>query len=294
MKDSTLKTYERNIKRLARIAGHDKIPPNKGWIAGEKGKTLIGKLNKMPLNVKRHLFVAGAVAFRAYTVDKDRSAAWSIAMNESANKYSDQRNKQEKTSVERANWPKDGYKALGKAASIMKRKISGLLSKKEYTNLEAYEVQKYIVLFLFAHHTFRLSPATLYLKASETENTLLRPRGSRKWVITLRKHKTDKSLGTLKVELSAAVSKVLSKYIPKLQNKHNYFLSLKNGERMNKSSLSKLILRLTKSILNKKVGVRLARVLKVTSNRQSIEKSGALLKELGHSAATQKTYVRKD
>ena len=89
VKDSTLKTYERNIKRLARIAGHDKIPPNKGWIAGEKGKTLIGKLNKMPLNVKRHLFVAGAVAFRAYTVDKDRSAAWSIAMNESANKYSD-------------------------------------------------------------------------------------------------------------------------------------------------------------------------------------------------------------
>jgi hypothetical protein len=294
VKDSTLKTYERNIKRLARIAGHDTVPTNKGWIAAEKGKALIGKINKMPLNIKRHLFVAGAVAFRAYTGDKDRSAPWSIAMNESANKYSDQRNKQEKTSVERTNWPKDGYKSIGKAASIMKRKISGLLSKKEYTNLEAYEVQKYIVLFLFAHHTFRLSPATLHLKKNETGNTLLRPRGSRKWVVTLREHKTDKSLGTLKVELSAAVSKVLSKYIPKLKNTHDYFLSLKNGDRMSKSSLSKLILRLTKSILNKKVGVRLARVLKVTSKLKSIQKSDALLRELGHSAAMQKTYVRKD
>ena len=155
-------------------------------------------------------------------------------------------------------------------------------------------MQKYIILLLYSHHTFRLSPSTLLLKSSDKENTLLRPRGSRKWVVTLRDHKTVKSMGTLTVPLSLAVSKVLSTYIPKLRNKHDYFLSLRNGEKMGKGSLSALLLRLTKSILNKKIGVRLARVLKVTSKRAMIDKSNDLLQELGHSSKTQKGYIRKD
>jgi len=292
VKESTLKTYARSIRRLAKIAGHDTVPNTKGWLVSDKGKALLQKIEKMPLKTSRHLFVAGSIAFRSYS--NERSEMWTKAMNDSAIKYTVQRNKQEKSNTERKEWPRDGYKSLMKAASTMKRKVSGLLKKKEYNHEEAYEMQKYIILLLYSHHTFRLSPSTLLLKSSDKENTLLRPRGSRKWVVTLRDHKTVKSMGTLTVPLSLAVSKVLSTYIPKLRNKHDYFLSLRNGEKMGKGSLSALLLRLTKSILNKKIGVRLARVLKVTSKRAMIDKSNDLLQELGHSSKTQKGYIRKD
>ena len=292
VKESTIKTYLYNIKRLSKIAGYDSIPENKGWLNAEKGKELIKKVGNLPLKQNRHLFVAGTIAFRAYTQDKERSSPWTIKMNESSNQYSDQRNKQQKSVSESSQWPKEGFRSLRKAASIIKRKISGLLKKKEYTHEEAYEVQKYIILLLMSHHTFRLTPSTLQLKASTTENTLLRPRGSRKWIVTLRRHKTDRSMGELKIPLSLAVSKVLSTYIPKLKRDH--FLALRNGKPMSKTSLSKLILRLTKSILGSKIGVRLARVLKVTSKKAEIEKAEALLTELGHSKRTQKTYIRKD
>ena len=47
VKDSTIKTYERNIKRLARIAGHETVPDSKSWLVGDKGKTLLKKIEKI-------------------------------------------------------------------------------------------------------------------------------------------------------------------------------------------------------------------------------------------------------
>ena len=295
-KESTLKTYERNLRRLSKIAGFEEIPKNKGWLVGDSGKALIKKLQRMPLNVHRHLLVSGATGVRLYTGDKERSSMWVMAMNEASHAYDSIRAKNEKTSKEEKDWPAGGYKSLAKAASIMKRKILGLLKKKIFTHLEAYDVQKFIILQLFSKTTFRLSPATLLLKASKTENTLLRPRGKRKFVVTLRDHKTSRSMGVLTVPLDLSTSKLLSTYLPKIRAnaKHEYFLSLKDGSRMSRAALSKLLLRLTKSILGSKVGVRLARVLKVTANRKKIDEVSALQTEMGHSARTQRNYVRKD
>ena len=292
-KPTTIASYARNIRRLSKIAGNDEVPSTKGWLAGDKGKALIKKIEKdLPLSAARHLYPAGSQAFRMY--GGDRSSLWVIKMNEASNRYSDQRQKQQKSSKEVSNWPRDGYRSLAKAAQIIKRKISGLLTKKEYTNEQAYEVQKYIILLLFSHHAFRLQVASLYLKSSETENTLLRPRGSRKYVVTLRTHKTDKSMGILKVPLNLAVSKALTKYVPKIPSKHGYFLSLRNGNKMSQSSLSKLLIRLTTATLGKKIGVRLTRVLKTTQHAKKIKAAEELQNELGHSAQTQRTYVRKE
>ena len=295
-KESTLKTYERNFRRLARVAGFDAVPETKGWLVGEPGKKLIRKLEKMPLNVHRHLLVSGATGVRLYTDDKERSSMWVMAMNKASNAYDVNRDRQQKTAKETEDWPAGGYKSLSAAASTIKRKILGLLKKKEYTHEEQYLVQKYIILQLFSKTTFRLSPASFLLKPSTTENTLLRPRGQRKFVATLRHHKTDHSMGVLTVPLPLSTSKILSTYLPKIRKnkKHDYFLSLRDGKKMSRSALSKLMLRLTKSILGSKVGVRLARVLKVTANRAKIEEVSALQRELGHSSRTQRRYIRKD
>jgi hypothetical protein len=52
-------------------------------------------------------------------------------------------------------------------------------------------------------------------------------------------------------------------------------------------------LRLTQKLLNKKIGVRLTRVLRATQAAPIIEKAAELQKEMTHSAATQKTYIRR-
>ena len=105
-------------------------------------------------------------------------------------------------------------------------------------------------------------------------------------------------MGTLEVPLSLAVSKVLSTYLPKIKKNstHNFLLSNRDGSKMSKGALSKLLIRLTKSILGSNVGVRLMRVLKLSSpaNSKLVEASSALNKELGHSLRTARTYLRKD
>lgn len=291
--EGTLKTYERAIRRLAKIAGLDSVPDNKGWLSGDKGKALRNKVERLPLTSSRHLFMAGSQGYRMYTKG-ERSAPWVIAMNEASHRYSAHRAKQQKSPTEKQNWPKSGYKILGKVASTMKRRVADLLKQQEYNHAEQYEVQKYILLLLLSHHSFRTEPATWLLEPSETGNTLLRPRGSRRWVVTNRDHKTKRAMGTLKITLNASISKALSNYIPKIKKKQKYFLSTKTGARMSPSAMSKLVLRTTKHVTGKKIGVRLGRVLKATANRDIIAAAEKLRTEMGHSAKTQRTYVRKD
>jgi len=111
VKESTLKTYIRNIKRLSKIADHENVPSNQGWLINKKGDALIKKIEKLPNNVARHLFLAGSLAVRMYSEEKKRSNLWSRKMNHSANKYSDQRLKQKKTDSEKKNWGK-GWKDI--------------------------------------------------------------------------------------------------------------------------------------------------------------------------------------
>lgn len=286
-KQSTLKTYARNLRRLAKMSGHDNVPSTKGWLFGAKGKDLIKQVSKLPLTSARHLYTAGSQGARIYN-EGERSSMWVIAMNDASHKYDEFRKKRTHPGIK--NWPKGGYKILSKSASSMKRKLGPLLKKTEYTQEEQYEVQKYVIMLLYSHHAFRTEPATWTLKKSDTENTLLRPRGSRRWIVTNRTHKTSKTMGTVKITLSPAVSNVLSKYIPKL--KTPYFLSTKTGGKLSQAALSKLILRITKATVGSAVGVRLGRVLKATASAKTILAAHKLAKEMGHSAKTQLTYIK--
>ena len=103
-------------------------------------------------------------------------------------------------------------------------------------------------------------------------------------------------MGTLKITLNASFSKALSNYIPKIKKtaKHEYFLSTKTGQKLSQGAMSKLVIRATKLSVGTKIGVRLARVLKATANKDIIEAAHKLQQEMGHSAKTQRTYVRKD
>ena len=149
-------------------------------------------------------------------------------MNESSNAYSEKRNRQQLSKTEEKNWPKGGWKALSRAAATQKRMVSEILKKKDLTTAEIYEAQKYTILYLYSKIAFRTEPASFFLEASKTENTLLRPKGSRVWVVTLKegRYKTSKAYGEVKIPLPTALSKFLSVYIPKIKKSGNKNLSI--------------------------------------------------------------------
>jgi hypothetical protein len=291
-KETTIKSYHRTLKRLAKIAGHDSIPSNKIWLVGDKGKALIRELNKLPVTKSRHLFLAGAHGHKMYTGKRD--TLWTEAMNDSSLAYSNLRAKNQKSQTEKDNWPKLGFRSLRAAATILKKRYKALLDQKTpLSAVHQYDLQKYIVMLLYSHHSFRTEASSWQLTKSETGNTLLRPKGTRRYVVTHREHKSQKTMGTNTIELDATVSRVLARYLPRIkERKHNYFLSTKDGRKLTASALSKLILRLTKSILGKSVGVRLARVLKTTQYKEQIKAVSDLAKEMGHTQKMQKSHVR--
>ena len=290
IKANSIQTYFRNIKRIARIVGHDEVPKSSKWLKGEDAKKLKKKLDDLPNNIARHLYLAAQIAFKMY--ENKTSEFWSKLVKSSADKYSEQREKLLKSAKENNNWGK-GYSEVRKAATIFKNKVNHLLKKKKFENFsEQYEVQKFVILKLYANHAFRLSPATLKLINSEKENCLFRKKGQRKWIMRLIDHKTVKSAGTLEIELNANISKLISKYVTQRISKHDFFLSNKTGGKLSKSGLSKLLLRLTKQLVGKKIGSQLIRVMKVTENAEKITKAQQLQNEMGHSAKMQKTYVR--
>jgi hypothetical protein len=287
----TASTYMRNIRRLAKISGLNEIPRGKGWLAGKKGSALVKEVGKLPNSVGRHLYLAGNTAYRVYSDDKDRSTLWRSKTVESSNKYRDHRAKQKKSPNEEKNWATT--KDLQKAATILKQKIKPLLKKDDLSNKEKYELQRYLIVKFYSTLALRLSPATLYLKTDSTKNTLLRPRGKRKFMITLKDHKTVKSRGEIKLEVPITLSRELSKLLPKLKQEHGYFLSNHAGGKLSKQALSKLLFRTFNNILGKKIGSRLIRVFKTTENKDKINQASALQNELGHSASMQVTYIRK-
>jgi hypothetical protein len=289
--ESTRKTYAASIRRLAKYAGLDEVPTTKTWIWGKRGETLIKQIKRdLPVSKSRHLFNAGNVLTQIYG---GRLVSWKTAMTESSQSYSKERLKQKKSPKEATNWPKTGYSSLHAAAILQKKLVTSLLNKKELNHSEAYKVQKYIVLLLYANVALRLDPASFYLKKDPVKNTLLRPKGKRNFVITMRSYKTAKSRGETVIELKPGISRAIAKFLQQVKRDHDYLLAGANGTKLTKSGLSKLILRTTAKLLNKRIGATLIRVLKATSAAKSIKLSTELQNEMMHSQRTQATYVRK-
>jgi hypothetical protein len=283
----------RAIKRLFKLAGFETFPDNGGWLTNKKGAALRETLSKMPVSKARHLYLAGAQAFNIYY--KKRDPTWNESMNTASLQYSLERSKQQMSEDEKMRWPSNGYKSLSVAASMLKKQYKDLINAKTTLSAsEQYLVQKWLVLYIFSRYAFRLEPASWQIKASDKGNTLLRKRGSRNYVVTHRDHKSVATMGTNEIKLDLTTSRLLGKYLPRIKGRdHDYLLSNKDGTKMNAPALSKLIIRLTTKLLHKKIGVRQARIMKVTSMKDTIGEVERLARQMGHTTSMQKTYIRK-
>ena len=112
---SSINTYYYNIKALATLAGHPDIPTHARWI-----NALLQKVKKLPLMKTKNLTIAAIKALKAYGATK-KIESWSKQMNDATERYAKQRNKQQRTDREAANWPTGGYAAIGKLADYRRK-----------------------------------------------------------------------------------------------------------------------------------------------------------------------------
>lgn len=281
----------RNLYRLARFAGKDGVPSNSKWLANKK---LLDRVAKEPLNVRRLLTVAGVKAMKMYK--QDTSGEWGPLMSKSTEEYEKERDERRKTKREKERWPTKGYDSLKDVAKKLKKANLKFISKEELSVKELYNLQKYVIIALYSEHALRLDWADVRLgRTNEQDKNFLHKHSRRGWILTMRKYKTSKTMGEVELKLSRATSLVLSMFVPKVKKTtdHGYLLSTLQGNKLSRSGLSKILIRLTEKHLGSKIGSQIIRVLKSTKFRRDTEKSEALAKELMHSTKQQLQYAKK-
>ena len=291
---STMKTYANNMKRLARLAGYEGGVPGSGIWLNRKG--LLKSFDKQSLSARRVLSVAAVKLSQLY--DQKKPIEWTERLKKAASEYDTEREKRKKTSREKDNWPKDGYDALKRAANEFKLTVSKYFGMKEPSVKELYEIQKYVILKLYSEHALRLDWGDVLLgkQPDKDSNNYLYKHPRKGWTLVMRKYKTSKFLGEQEIKISRPASLALSMFVPKVKSttKHGYLLSNKNGNKMTKSNLSKVLIRLTEKLLKKRIGSQIVRVLKATKYRKSAEQNAQLSKEMMHGKDQHLLYAKKD
>ena len=252
---------------------------------------LKAKYEKEPLNKRRHLSTGAQMFFKSFG---DENAYWQTQMMKDSTAYQEERSKNKMSSKEKNKWIDDALKKLKKASTEMMRGITHKL-KKEGTLANLWLYTQYFVARFYSEITLRNELATVQLESVKKNNYLKKTKGS-KYTLIMRDFKASDRIGERKIELSAALSKVVTKYLKyrkKLNLKHNNLLSNSQGRPLTKSGLGKALRAITKDRLNKEVGTRMLRVFNATSHRKLLEAADKLSNEMLHSTKQTRDYVRK-
>ena len=287
--ESSLQTYYYNIKALAKLAGHDEVPNNHRWI----NLPLLKKIRKALTLMKfKNMTIAGNKALAAYDKKNDE---WAKAMQESTMDYNKQRDTQKRTKRESDNWPKEGYRALGKLASELYKDVEHLYEKApaKVTLPELWQMMRQFVILFYSKHALRGDLADVRVKRGGSN--FLQKKG-KKWHLHIGQHKTVKAHGPIELELDTAVGKQLDKYLlyVRAKTKHGFLLSTKRyGNKLTRKDMMQMIRSTTKERLGLNIGIQMIRVLKTTDHFKSIDESAKLRGELAHGPGMQWKYVSR-
>ncbi len=282
--------YVRSAKRLYRLLEEAKeFPKNSEWL---KKKDLRAKYEKVPLNKRRHLSLAAHVWLKAFKTKND--GYWSERMYKDSNDYAKSRKENKKSQRESDKWIPDALSKLKKLATEFKRTINSEL-KKEPTVKRLWLYTQYIILRFYSEVQLRNDLGNISLNDDKKSNLLKKKKGG-KFTIVMRDYKVSKQLGTIEINLSVALSRVLSvylKYRSKLELPHEWLLSNSKGKKLSKSGLGKVLRKLTSNKLGKSIGSRMLRVFNATNNAEIIKKAKEIANNMLHSQKQSQDYVRK-
>ena len=287
-KESSVKTYWANITALSKIAGHESVPGNAGWL----NAALLKRVKEMPLQRRKRYATAGLKAAQMYQAQKPN---WSKLMTEASDQYTRQRESGKRTKREHENWPVSGYKALKKLADEMHTEVSHLETKKNWNNRDLYHYQKYLIVRFYSTYALRGDLADVRIKRPFGANYLSGTKGKHKMHIG--EHKTARARGAILLDISDKdVARALEVFVPHAKRlPHGFLLStLRGSNRLKRQDMLRLIRNTTKERLGKNIGVQLIRVLKVSASQKEIDKATELQMELGHSGPMQRRYISRD
>lgn len=292
--EPTIDVYVRNTLRIVKLLDPTatKIPPTGDFLKNPKVFTAFDKLN---LNQRRLLSTAAVKSLDAFSMK--RMEKWASRLEKSAEEYDRYREKRQRSDKEKSKWPTKGFDSLRKAAKLQKQQLTHILKKENKTLKDLWEIQKWLVLTLYASHALRLDFADVYLARPTSESKNFLHKYKRKgWILTMREYKTAKTRGEVQIKMSRPVSLALTKVTPWIKEltKHGKLLTNIRGGALSRNGLSKLLTRLTEKLLGKKgFSASLIRVLKSTKHRDILEKSKALADEMMHSEKENLAYSRK-
>jgi hypothetical protein len=291
LKQSSILTYFRNIKRLRRV--HGKLPvPEKDhkWLLSEK---LVKWYDDQPLSVRRHMATAANIALDVYgKPDSD----WKKRQRDSMEQFDEDRRKRKLTDKQKSAIPVKGFDSLKRVITQMRRELKHVITKIE-TQKDLLRVQELLIMSLYYDIPLRLDYATMKIGKAEHGNSIYKqkkkPAG---WHIELHDFKTAKSLGPKKFKLNTANQRLLNKFIPAVEKitDHGYLLTNQKGGKMSKQVLSKTLMRISKARIGKKFGVQLLRILYAMRNRDVIETAKEVSEKLLHSQKQSLEYAKKD
>ena len=291
--ESSILTYLANIKALARLAGLTEVPDSDAsWLDAE----LLDICKNETLGRYKRFSIAGRKA--AYgNLQTQAAQDWAQAVMESSVEYDRQRNEQKKTAREEAQWPEDGYKALGRLAATLYEEEAGFIydttDPEHITPGDLYKIQKHFVILFYAWHALRgdLAEARIQPKG---QNYIYKKEGA--WHLHIGEHKTVRAHGAIDFALAEPVAEGLDRFLPYVRaaTSHGFLLStMRRGTRLQRHDMLRMIRRVTEETLGKRVGVQMIRVLRVTEAAEQIDQAAELRAQMGHTAATQFQYVSK-
>jgi hypothetical protein len=277
---SSVQTYIRNLKRLARLGGLDSVPDHSRWL----NKKLLAKTKQQKLNTRKILAAAAVKVFRLY---KKEPGQWSSLMYEATKEYNQMREKRQKTTREKAVWPSGGYKSLWKAAMGLAQEAPD----KPSTLKGLRQLQDAWLMSFYATHTPRLIAG---VRIDGSGPNVLKRRGKQGWTMVLGQHKASKAVGASTIKLDKRLNGITSDFVAALRGLKKPFLLVNaRGEQMSRSSLSKRLVAITKQVGLAGFSAQILRVLKSTSNIESINKAQTLENEMGHGARESRRYAKK-
>ena len=294
---SSIETYYYTIRSLAKLAGLQDVPLDHKWINDK----LYERVKLTPKTTSsKNLAVAALKALRAYTQTeavKKKLEKWGKYVSKVTEKYSQARNKQERTKRESSNWPKGGYDAIRKLAERLHKEpvVQGALKKApaRITFTELWYLGRWLTFAFYSRHALRGDLADLQIK-KKGANYIYKTKN--KWHVHVGDHKTVRSHGAIDIALHDDVHRALNQVLPYVRAKtdHGYLLSTKRyGRRMRRVDMMKMIRETTERYLGKRIGIQMLRVLKTTSQLKGLDEAAALRSEMAHGAAMQWKYVSR-
>ena len=281
---SSIETYYYTIRGLAKLVGLEEIPLDHKWINDKLFERV--KLQAKTTSSK-NLAVAALKA----------GSKSGSCVSKVSEKYSQVRNKQERTKRESKNWPKGGYDDIRKLAERLRKEdvVQRALQKApaRITFTELWYLGRWLTFTFYSRHALRGDLADLQIK-KKGANYLYKGRGG-KWHVHVGEHKTAKSHGAIDIPLHDDVHKALNLVLPYVRAKttHGYLLSTKRyGNRMRRVDMMKMLRNTTEQYLGKR-GIQMLRVMKTTSHLKELDEGARLRQEMGHSASMQFKYVSR-